>query len=210
MECMARIPGFVQRGTALSSLCNANPPLGNIYNNDPGLMSEIQQTYEDLKSIMSHLTANLSGIQQAGKSGIWAQCPPSYLDSVSQTYTSYQRLYGLVLVLGIMVNIILSSLSQYTLSPTILPNLQAECEAFVQDILAIRENIAQYKPIGSNSLQLFLSIALVGTGDKALKREIEEIIEQYEEEGVMCRLIKDGENGRSQLERVMKLLIKDQ
>jgi hypothetical protein len=209
MEYMARIPDFVQRGKTLYALANSTDQFISTYNDDINLLSEIQGTYEDVKALLSHVANTLFEVQQAGRAGGWEPGSASYLDPISQTYAAYQRLYGLVLVVGIIVNVVLSALSQYTLSLTILPNLQAECEGFVQGILSIRENIAQYKPIGSNCLQLFLSVAWAGTGDIVLRKEIQGIVRRYEEEGVMYKMIGEVGDPRMEIEKHLKLLIRE-
>jgi hypothetical protein len=190
---MANVPPFTERAKAiLSGAPNALVDLT--------LFSEITSNYEIIKLVISGITSHMLDIQTAQKSDAWARLSGSYLDPVSQTFTAYQLVYGLGLVIGIVHELMLNALSHHLSIP-----FQSESEDLVQQILSIRENIAQYKPIGSNSLGLFLHVARSGTKDEAVKKEIDDIIWEAEEEGVITRMPADKGEKRDDIERHLKL-----
>lgn len=187
MRCVARAPDFIRRGKTLL--------LGQT--TDFTLLSEMQENYEALKSVLAEFLARLSALEAKRAVGT----SMSYLDMQMQIYTSHQRLYGMTLVIGIILNRSLSSLDVLN-----VPSLQAECEEFVKGILSIWQNIANYKPIGSACLALFLNMAWAGTSDISLRKDIEGIMAEMESGFVLGSLPKSTHGELVEVESHLRLL----
>ncbi|KAF2798173.1 hypothetical protein K505DRAFT_297123 [Melanomma pulvis-pyrius CBS 109.77] len=187
MRCVARAPDFIRRGKALL--------LGQT--TDFTLLPEMQENYKVLKSVLAEFLARLASLEAKQAVGISL----SYLDIQMQIYTSHQRLYGVTLVIGIILNRSLSSLDVLN-----APSLQAECEEFVKGIISIWKNIANYKPIGSACLGLFLNMAWAGTSDISLRKDIEEIMAELESGFILGNFPKSTHRELAEVEGHLRLL----
>ena len=161
MCCVARVPDFIRRGKAALSGVTT----------DSALVDDMRENYEALKSVLPEFRVRLANLEARRE----IKASTSYLDTEMQFHTVHQRLYGLALAIGIMLNLALSSLD--VISTT---TLKAENEEFVVEILSIWRNIANYKPIGSVCLHLYLSLAWAGTSSVTQRQEIERILEELE------------------------------
>lgn len=169
MRCVARVPDFIRRGKmALSGITT-----------DGDLVNDMRETCEDLKSVIPEFRTCLADLEK--KRDI--KTSTSYLSARMQSYTFHQRLYGLALTVGLMLNIALSSIDVANMA-----TLQAENEDFVAEILSIWRNIANYKPVGSGCLQLYMNMAWAGTSSMEQRQEIERILEEMENEFVSGNL----------------------
>jgi hypothetical protein len=169
MRCVARASDFIRRGKAALSGVTT----------DPALVDDMRENYEVLRSILPESRVRLADLEASGE----IKSSTSYFSTEMQIYTVHQRLYGLVLAVGIMLNLTLSSLDIVNKA-----TLKAESEEFVVEILSIWQNIANYKPIGSVCLQVYLNMAWAGTSSATLRQEIEKILEELEAEFVIGSL----------------------
>ena len=161
MRCVAGVPNFIRRGKAALSGGTINP----------SLISDMRENSEALRSIIPEFRVRLASLE--AKQEIKAST--SYLGTEMQMHTVHQRRYGLALTIGIMLNLALSSLDVVSIA-----TLKVENEEFVTEILSIWRNIANYKPIGSVCLQLYLNLAWAGTSSVTQRQEIERILEEME------------------------------
>ena len=174
MQCIAKAPDFIRRTKAVHE--------GLII--DPTLLFEMRANYEALKCVVVEFRDLLLALERK----LVPEASRSFLDPHMQRYTLHQRLYGLTLVVGIILNFVLASLDDvYNLH-----QLHVESDEFVRGILSIWRNIANYKPIGSTCLQLYLYIAWLGTSDPALRHEIKEAVNELEGEFTIGKLPKSA------------------
>jgi hypothetical protein len=186
MRCAARAPEFIRRGKMVRSGQTT----------DLTLVSEMRENYEALKSVLEEFRIRLS--ESAFKREVRAV--RSYFDLETQLYTAHLRLYGLTFTVGIILNLPIS-----TLAVADLPTLQAECDQFVSGILALKQDIEYYKPIGSACLQLFMDLAWAGTSNMELRTEIEGIFEEMVNEFVTGSLPKPIREGLNEMEQHLRL-----
>jgi hypothetical protein len=186
MRCVARMPDFIRRGKAALSDGTT----------DPALIADMGENYEALRSIIPDFRVLLASLE-AGRE---MKASTSYLGTEMQMHTVHQRMYGLALAIGIMLNLVLSSLDFVSVA-----KLKAENEEFVAEILSIWRNIANYKPIGSVCLQLYLNLAWAGTSSVTQREEIERILEEMETEFVTGSLPRPTHEELVEMENHLRL-----
>jgi hypothetical protein len=153
MLCTAMVPEFLQRRKKLVAGETA----------DTALLTDMRENYRQFRQVLEEITMAATELQ----ANVAGSLP------FNPSVVSFQRMHCMALSVGIMLNAVLSSLDVDDMHL-----LEIESHEYAQTIMSMAHSIAQTKPIGSASLQLFANVAWVGTSDVLLKQNIERVMEE--------------------------------
>lgn len=157
MRSLARVPDIMRRGKHTSEGDNEHTELRD----------EMRTFYEKSKEVVDVLQKRWASVEQPDSS--------SPILAV-RLHAHFQRMYGLGLVIGLILNRVLSAFD------TKDNNLIVESTHYATEILALAPQATRYRPIGANYMTMCLVAAWVGTEDKELKSEIEIALKDYQKD----------------------------
>jgi hypothetical protein len=173
MRSLARVPDIMQRGR-------------NAFregHQSADLQDETRSLYETFKVTLTELQMRWAAIETPSANKY------SRLALV-QLHAHYQRSYALGLAIGIILNCVLSAFDAED------SKLMLESTYFSQEILALAEHAARYRPVGASYMVLCLLAAWAGTTDKPLRSLVERTLDDYHQDFAQLNL----ENSTFELE----------
>ncbi|KAK2760762.1 hypothetical protein FQN54_001998 [Arachnomyces sp. PD_36] len=176
MRCLARLPVIMRRGR-------------NTFEGDPvriELRDELRIQYETTKLIVEELG------QRWGTLGPLDDNPPSI---ALRLHSHYQRMYALGLLVGIIINCVLSAFDTDNCE-----TLMIDSTYYAAEILALAPEATRYRPIGASYMALCLMGAWAGTDDGDLRTLIEIALNDYRSD-FRGGMIPEGHLG-NQLEQI--------
>ncbi|PGH27724.1 hypothetical protein AJ80_00511 [Polytolypa hystricis UAMH7299] len=164
MYCLSRVPEFMQRIKAIRET-----GIG-----DSTLLDDMRTNYDALKAALSELYIQLQAVEK--------NMPDDSTPTTAKQARAFwahnhlQRLYSLVLTIGIILNSVLSSIDAAN-----AVELAIETTQWSWEIIGIAEDAVRYRPLGACCLPLALAAAWVGgMYDPALRPLVEKWIIEYE------------------------------
>lgn len=156
MRCLAKLPSIMERGRYTFE--------GDAERVE--LRDELRFQYEKTKLIIEELC------KRWGTLGPLDDNPTSL---ALRLHSHYQRMYALGLVIGIIMNCVLSA---FDIDNT--ETLMLESTYYAAEILALAPAATRYRPIGAGYMTLCLTGAWAGTDDEGLRDLIEIALRDYQ------------------------------
>ncbi|KAE8153702.1 hypothetical protein BDV25DRAFT_136641 [Aspergillus avenaceus] len=157
MRCLARVPGIRDRAATM----NAGDAAFE------SLRQEVRSLYETYQEVLTALQSRTMSVETPLATG------PCYL-LYTRLYAQYQRMYGLGLTVGIMLNVLLQ-----TVDPDD-PMLPLDSMYFAQEILLVAEQSVDFRPLGSHYVILCLLVAWAATPDALIRSTAAQMLDDYQ------------------------------
>ena len=132
------------------------------------LRQETELLYENFKTSLRQMGAQWAAIQAPGGTDGY---PPLV---GLRLHAHYQRLYGLGLAIGIILNHVLSAFYVDD------RELMLESTNLAEEIVVLAQEAVRYRPLGATYIVLCLMAAWIGALDKSLKRVVENRLLDYQ------------------------------
>ena len=158
MRCLARLPDLIRRGTIIS----------HGEGEDLELLGETRTFYQTCKALLGDLRHGFEETQ--GPVAYGASQSPATVQA--QAYR--QSSYGLGLTIVIIFSCVLSALD---IGNT---ELASERTYFSEEILALVEPAARFRPVGASYMVLCLIVAWAGTTDCSVRSLAEAALGDYQ------------------------------
>jgi hypothetical protein len=123
-------------------------------------LNDILATYEYTRVDIPQLRERLSKLAPPAGSGNISHC-------------RFQTMYSIVLAFASILNTILRSFGLEDMT------LAEESVGLIDELITVTNDAAQYKPLGSGAIPLFLTTAWAATRDKSKQARIKETISEY-------------------------------
>ncbi|KAF2100248.1 hypothetical protein NA57DRAFT_73858 [Rhizodiscina lignyota] len=161
LRCLCRVPSYMHRGKAVLS--------GQI--EDPELLDEMTENYQTLKTALKDFQAERLEFIQSGAGDKISPFAP-----VRRNHAQFERQYGLILAISIILNIVLSVIDITNMS------LSTELLFFSKEILTLVEPAEKYRPLGACSIPFFVCMAWMGSTDSSIRSSVEMTLADYHQD----------------------------
>jgi hypothetical protein len=154
MRCLARVPDFMKRGKMVRN--------GEV--DDLELLDEAKSNYQTVQTDLKELHDRLDEAKVSNEP----------LNSAFTLHAYYERIYGIGLAVGIILNCVLSAIDNENTA------LALESERFSEEIIALSEPAKRYRPLWSSYMIMCLMAAWIGTTDSSVRLLAERALEGYQ------------------------------